>query len=138
MQGAFASQAARFYLDHGFTTIRDAGGSPPALARAIDSGEIPGPRLFPSGAIISQTAGHGDMRERHEEHQGLGNLSPYLGGKLAVIADGVDQTLMATRENLKSGATQIKIMGGGGGVSEYDPIHTLQPSPVWSRTACAA
>ncbi|MEO1201382.1 MAG: amidohydrolase family protein [Pseudomonadota bacterium] len=138
VQGAFAGIVARFYLDHGFTTIRDAGGSPPALARAIDSGEIPGPRLFPSGAIISQTAGHGDMRERHEGHPGLGNLSPYLGGELTVIADGVDRTLMATRENLKNGATQIKIMGGGGVASEYDPIHTLQPSPAEIRAAVQA
>jgi len=55
-----------------------------------------------------------------------------------VLADGVDQTLMAARENLKAGATQIKIMGGGGVMSEFDPIHSLQPSPAEIRAAVQA
>ena len=55
-----------------------------------------------------------------------------------VLADGVDQTLMAVRENLKAGATQIKIMGGGGVMSEFDPIHSLQPSPDEIRAAVQA
>ena len=138
VQGAFAAKVASFYLDHGFTTVRDAGGTSPGLARAFRSGEIEGPRLFPSGAVISQTAGHGDFRERHESHPLLQGGSPYLGGRSAVLADGVDQTLAAVRENLKNGATQIKIMGGGGVMSEFDPIHTLQPSPDEIRAAVQA
>ncbi len=138
VQGAFAAKVASFYLDHGFTTIRDAGGTTPALARAFDSGEIEGPRLFASGAIISQTAGHGDFRQRHEPHPSLQGASPYMSGRLSVLADGVDQTLAAVRENLKNGATQIKIMGGGGVMSEFDPIHTLQPSPAEIRAAVQA
>jgi imidazolonepropionase-like amidohydrolase len=58
--GARSVAAARFFLDHGFTTIRDAGGTHPDLARAFNSGQLYGPRVFPSGAIVSQTAGHGD------------------------------------------------------------------------------
>lgn len=136
--GAFATDAARFFLDHGFTTIRDAGGTHPELARAINSGALPGPRVFPSGAIVTQTAGHGDWRDRDDPHPSHNRSSPYLAGDNAIIADGVDQTLVAVRENLKNGATQIKIMGGGGVMSEFDPIHTLQPSPAEIRAAVQA
>ena len=138
VQGAFAAKVASYYLDHGFTTVRDAGGTTPGLARAFASGEIEGPRLFPSGAVVSQTAGHGDFRERHEAHPFLEGGSPYMGGRNSIIADGVDQTLAAVRENLKNGATQVKIMGGGGVMSEFDPIHTLQPSPAEIRAAVQA
>ncbi len=138
VQGAFAAKVASYYLDHGFTTVRDAGGTTPGLARAFASGELEGPRLFPSAAVITQTAGHGDWRERHEPHPFLESASPYVGGRSAVIADGVAQTLAAVRENLKNGATQIKIMGGGGVMSDYDPIHTLQPSPEEIRAAVQA
>ncbi len=138
--GVYAGEAARFYLDSGFTTVRDAGGTHPDFALAIESGDIYGPRVFPSGAIISQTAGHGDFRLRHELHPVLqpsgGNA--YMPHNEAVLADGVDQTLMAVRENLRLGATQIKIMGGGGVSSQYDPIHTLQPSPAEIRAAVQA
>lgn len=136
--GAFAADAARFFLDHGFTTIRDAGGTHPDLARAINSGALQGPRVFPSGAIVTQTAGHGDWRDRDDPHPAHTGGSPYLPGDNAVIADGVDPTLVAVRENLKNGATQIKIMGGGGVMSEFDPIHTLQPSPAEIRAAVQA
>jgi imidazolonepropionase-like amidohydrolase len=136
--GANAAAMARHYLDSGFTTIRDAGGTHPDFARAIESGLIYGPRLFPSGAVISQTAGHGDFRAPHDPHPTLVGGSPYLKSGGSILADGVDQTLMAARENLKAGATQIKIMGGGGVMSEFDPIHSLQPSPAEIRAAVQA
>ena len=136
--GASAAAMARFYLDSGFTTIRDAGGTHPDFARAIEAGLVYGPRLFPSGAVISQTAGHGDFRAPHDPHPTLESGSPYLEAGSSVLADGVDQTLMAVRENLKAGATQIKIMGGGGVMSEFDPIHSLQPSPAEIRAAVQA
>jgi imidazolonepropionase-like amidohydrolase len=136
--GARSVAAAKFFLDHGFTTIRDAGGTHPDLARAFNSGELYGPRVFPSGAIVSQTAGHGDWRMPHEPNPSHTGGSPYLSADNAIIADGVDATLVAVRENLKNGATQIKIMGGGGVMSDYDPIHTLQPSPAEIRAAVQA
>jgi imidazolonepropionase-like amidohydrolase len=74
----------------------------------------------------------------HERHPTMSGNSSYLGGGESILADGVDQTLMAVRENLKSGATQIKIMGGGGVMSTFDPIHTLQPSPAEIRAAVQA
>jgi imidazolonepropionase-like amidohydrolase len=136
--GARAVAMAKFYLDHGFTTIRDAGGTHPDLARAFNSGQIYGPRVYPSGAVVSQTAGHGDARMPHEANPAHNGGSPYDQGAFGIIADGVDAHLVAVRENLKNGATQIKIMGGGGVMSDYDPIHSLQPSPAEIRAAVQA
>ena len=136
--GAHAANVARFYLDSGFTTVRDAGGTHPDLANAINSGTIYGPRVFPSGAVLSQTGGHGDSRLPHERHPSLEGGSPYVNHGESILVDGVDQWLMAVRENLKAGATQIKIMGGGGVMSAFDPIHSLQPSPAEIRAAVQA
>lgn len=136
--GAVAADVARHFLDSGFTTVRDAGGTHPDLARAIELGTVYGPRVYPSGATLTQTAGHGDWRHRDSPHPSLQGGSPYTDADQAVIVDGVDQHLMAVRENLRFGATQIKIMGGGGVMSEYDPIDSLQPSPEEIRAAVQA
>lgn len=136
--GARATAMAKFYLDNGFTTVRDAGGTHPDLARAFNSGALYGPRVYPSGAVVSQTAGHGDFRMPHEANPVHAHTSPYLAGDFSIVADGVDAHLAAVRENLKNGATQIKIMGGGGVMSDYDPIHSLQPSPAEIRAAVQA
>jgi imidazolonepropionase-like amidohydrolase len=138
--GALTGDAARSYLNSGFTTVRDAGGTHPELARAVERGLFPGPRIFPSGAIVSQTSGHGDFRMPHEKHPTLdgNNVQAELGHGFSILADGVPLTLAAVRENLRHGATQIKIMGGGGVASDYDPIHTLQPSPEEIRAAVQA
>ncbi len=136
--GAIAADVARHFLDSGFTTIRDAGGTHPDLARAFELGTLYGPRVFPSGAILSQTAGHGDWRHQDQPHPTLEGGSPYLFSGQVVIVDGVDQHLMATRENLRNGATQIKIMGGGGVMSQYDPIYSLQPTPSEIRAVVQA
>lgn len=136
--GAVASDVARHFLDSGFTTVRDAGGTHPDLARAIELGTVYGPRVYPSGATLTQTAGHGDWRHRDSPHPTLQEGNPYTDADQAVIVDGVDQHLMAVRENLRFGATQIKIMGGGGVMSEYDPIDSLQPSPAEIRAAVQA
>ena len=136
--GAVANDVARHFLDSGFTTVRDAGGTHPDLARAIELGTVYGPRVFPSGAVLSQTGGHGDWRHASVPNPTLVGGSPYLHSDQAVIVDGVDQHLAAARENLRFGATQIKIMGGGGVMSDYDPIHSLQPSPEEIRAAVQA
>ncbi len=136
--GAVANDVARHFLDSGFTTVRDAGGTHPDLARAIELGTVYGPRVYPSGAVLSQTAGHGDWRHPTIPNPTLGGTSPYIYSDMAVIVDGVDQHLAAVRENLRFGATQIKIMGGGGVMSEYDPIGSLQPTPAEIRAAVQA
>jgi imidazolonepropionase-like amidohydrolase len=126
-------------LMRGFTTVRDVGGPAFGLKMAIDRGVVSGPRIFPSGAMISQTSGHGDFRLLSElprfpdtppnniERQGV-----------ALIADGADAVLRATREQLMKGASQIKIMAGGGVRSLYDPLDTTQFTEREMRAAVEA
>jgi imidazolonepropionase-like amidohydrolase len=119
------------YLADGFTTVRDMGGPTFGLARALDSGRVVGPRLYPSGGFISQTSGHGDFRDRADpgfSFNDAGDLSNFERMGMGMVADGVPEVLKATRLNLRNGATQIKIMGGGGGSSRFDPIDTTQYS----------
>ena len=119
------------FLMDGFTSVRDMGGPLFATRRAIDQGLIPGPRLYPSGAFISQTSGHGDFRDRSDagmNPESSGDVSNFTRFGLGTIADGVPEVLKATRTNLRNGATQIKIMAGGGGSSRFDPIDTTQYS----------
>ncbi len=122
-----AGREAGATLMRGFTTIRDAGGPAFGLKMAIDQGVVEGPRIFPSGAMISQTAGHGDFRLLHELPRMPGDPANYLERSgVAAIADGPDEVLRRTREQLMRGASQIKIMAGGGVASLYDPLDTLQ------------
>jgi len=114
-------------LMRGFTSVRDAGGPIFPLKSAIDKGKILGPRIWPSGATISQTAGHGDFRtldERSRRFFGKPSRAELLGATF--IADGRDEILTAVRENLRFGASQIKLMAGGGTSSAYDPIDVTQ------------
>lgn len=118
----------RFLMD-GFTAVRDMGGPAFGLARAIDQGRVVGPRLYPSGGFISQTSGHGDFRDRADLGFSIhdhGDLSNFERMGIGNVVDGVPEALKATRINLRNGATQIKIMGGGGGSSRFDPIDTTQ------------
>ena len=124
---ARATAEARDMLMRGFTAVRDLGG-PMLVARPkIDKGELPGPRIYPSGAMISQTSGHGDSRlptERSRRFFGEISKGEQLGANF--IADGRDEVLTATRENLRAGASQIKVMAGGGAASAYDPLDVSQ------------
>jgi len=120
--------AERFLMD-GFTAVRDMGGPVFGLARAIDKGRVAGPRIFPSGGFISQTSGHGDFRDRADPGFSIhdsSDLSNFERFGMGNVVDGVPEALKATRLNLRNGATQIKIMGGGGGSSRFDPIDTTQ------------
>ncbi|WP_191837296.1 metal-dependent hydrolase family protein [Catellatospora chokoriensis] len=122
-----AGREAERTLLRGFTTVRDAGGPVFALKRAIDEGIVTGPRIYPSGAFISQTAGHGDFRSLLEVPREPGApLTMVERTGTAAIADGVDAVLRATREQLMRGASQIKVMAGGGVASPYDPIDVTQ------------
>jgi imidazolonepropionase-like amidohydrolase len=97
----------------------------------LDQGRVVGPRLYPSGGFISQTSGHGDFRDRADpgfSFRDAGDLSNFERMGIGNVADGVPEVLKATRLNLRNGATQIKIMGGGGGSSRFDPIDTTQYS----------
>jgi imidazolonepropionase-like amidohydrolase len=113
-------------LQRGFTTIRDAGGADGGLAEAVEQGLVRGPRIFPSGSALSQTGGHGDTRPRT---QSVITCACCEGGAaLSRIADGVTECRRAARDELRKGATQIKILASGGVASPYDPIWNLQYS----------
>lgn len=123
-----AGREAEATLQRGFTTIRDAGGPVFGLKRAIDEGIITGPRIYPSGSLISQTGGHGDFRAIYEEPRpfdccGLTHTEE-IGA--AIIADGADAVTVAARNNLRLGASQIKLMTGGGVASLYDRLQDTQ------------
>ncbi len=122
-----AGQEAGNTLMRGFTSVRDLGGPSFGLKKAIDDGTINGPRIWPSGSIISQTSGHGDFRTVNERPVLLGGClhhSEEIGG--ATIADGKEAVLVAVRENLKRGASQIKLTAGGGVSSVFDPLDVSQ------------
>ena len=121
-----AGQESGATLMRGFTTIRDLGGPAFGLKLAIDQGVIPGPRIYPSGAFISQTGGHGDFRWPYEVPKAAGDLSHSERGGVAAIADSPDEVRLRAREQLRQGATQIKLMAGGGVASPYDPLDVTQ------------
>lgn len=134
-----AAQVAEATLMRGFTTVRDMGGPVRGLRRAIEEGQYPGPRIFPSGAMISQTGGHGDFRLPHEIPRAPNvPLSHTEQTRTAAIADGPDEVLRRVREQLMLGATQIKLMAGGGVTSVYDPLDATQYTPDEIRTAVVA
>jgi len=122
-----AGKQATATLMRGFTTVRDCGGPTFGLKRAIDEGVVPGPRIYPAGAMITQTAGHGDFRFPTEIPSdpccGLSHIEK-VGG--AAIADGVDAVLKVCREQLMLGASHLKLMAGGGVASAYDPLDVTQ------------
>lgn len=134
-----AAQEARRTLMRGVTSVRDVGGPAFALQRAIDEGIVDGPRIFPAGAMISQTSGHGDFRLRHEVPRGSNTpLSEQERQGVAAIADGEDEVLRRTREQLMLGASQIKLMAGGGVASLYDPLDSTQFTERELRAAVEA
>ena len=122
-------QAARILegmLQRGFTTVRDAAGADGGLAEAVEQGLVRSPRICPSGLALSQTGGHGDVRPRTQSVETCACCAGGLAGSR--IADGVVECRRAARDELRKGATQIKIMVSGGVASPYDPIWNLQYS----------
>ncbi len=110
-------------LEMGFTSVRDAGGIDGGFAQAVAEGYIRGPRILPSGSPISQTGGHGDWRQRFQE----GPLQA-IPGLLAMpaICDGPEEVRKAARQQLRRGATQLKVMAAGGAMSPADELNTTQ------------
>ena len=118
-----AGAEASATLMRGFTTIRDLGGPSFGLKRAIDEGVVPGPRIYPSGAIITVTSGHGDFRQFFDVPRTIGGVRSrieQLGG--AMIADSPDEVRLRVREQLMQGASQIKLTAGGGVASPFSPL----------------
>jgi imidazolonepropionase-like amidohydrolase len=134
-----AGAEATATLMRGFTTIRDLGGPSFDLKRAIDEGLLPGPRIYPSGAVITITSGHGDFRQ-------LSDLPRTIGGMLArveqlggsIIADSPDEVRLRTREQLMQGASQIKLTAGGGVASPFSPLDVSTFTEAELRAAVEA
>lgn len=118
-----AAAEATATLMRGFTTVRDMGGPSFALKRAIDDGLLPGPRIYPSGAMLTVTSGHGDFRQRSDLPRTLGghvSRIEQIGG--SAIADSPDEVRLRAREQFMQGATQIKLTAGGGVASPFSPL----------------
>src|SRR5262249_26301818 len=135
-----AADEAKDTLMRGFTTVRDVGGPVFGLKRAIDDGTMVGPRVFPSGAMITVTSGHGDFRQLSDLPRQIGG-PPTRGEQLGgfAIADSPDEVRVRTREQLMQGASQIKLTAGGGVSSPFSPIDvgTFTPAEVHSAVEAA-
>ena len=120
-----AGAEATATLMRGFTTVRDLGGPVFSLKRAIDEGLLPGPRIYPSGAVITVTSGHGDFRQFSDLPRRPGHLShgEELGG--FAVADSPDEVRLRVREQLMQGASQIKLTAGGGVASPFSPLDAV-------------
>jgi imidazolonepropionase-like amidohydrolase len=125
-------------LMRGFTTVRDVGGPVFGLKSAIDSGVIAGPRIYPSGAFITVTSGHGDFRRLSELPRTIGTLSrmEQVGGSM--VADSPDEVRLRVREQLMQGASQIKLTAGGGVSSPFSPIDVSTFTEAELRAAVEA
>jgi len=134
-----AAKTAEQTLMRGFTSVRDLGGPVFGLKKAIDMGLYNGPRIWPSGAFISQTGGHGDFRLPNEVPR-LANSGPIYSERVnaSIVADNPDDVRRATREQLMLGASQIKLMAGGGVSSSYDPLDVSQYTEAEIRAAVEA
>jgi imidazolonepropionase-like amidohydrolase len=133
-----ATRAAEDMLMRGFTSIRDLGGPVFGLKRGIDLGLVPGPRIWPSGAFISQSGGHGDFRLPNELPAAPGSFSFSERVGAAAIADSPDAVRTRVREQLALGASQIKLMAGGGVSSSFDPLDVTQYTVPELRAAVEA
>jgi imidazolonepropionase-like amidohydrolase len=118
-----AAAEATATLMRGFTTVRDLGGPAFGLKRAIDEGITAGPRIYPAGAIITITGGHGDFRQLYELPRTIGGMRTRMeqvGG--SIVADSPDEVRLRTREQLMQGASHVKLTAGGGVASPHSPL----------------
>ena len=120
------ARMAEMYLMQGFTTVRDAGGGNGGLRRAIDSGQIPGPRYYPSGAFLSTRGGHADFANFTSP---VGESTNFSRLNMAQEVDSVADVQKYGRNNFRMGATQLKFMQSGGVVSAFDPWQLVAGSP---------
>lgn len=123
--GIHGTRMAEMYLMQGFTTVRDAGGANGGLRRAIDSGQIAGPRFYPSGAFLGTRGGHADFANFTAPPGSETNFSRL---NMAQEVDNPGDVQKFGRNNFRMGATQLKYMQSGGVVSAFDPWQLLAGS----------
>jgi imidazolonepropionase-like amidohydrolase len=134
-----AGDEATDTLMRGFTTVRDVGGPAFGLKRAIDEGIVRGPRIYPSGAMITVTSGHGDFRQLTDLPRTIGGTltrMEQIGG--AIVADSPDEVRVRVREQLMQGASQVKLTAGGGVSSPFSPIDVTTFTEAELRAAVEA
>lgn len=137
--GAVTAARVEGMLMNGFTTIVDVGGPAKYMQNIVEAGLVPGPRIFTAEALITQTSGHGDFRNLNEK-------PPYMTGGtnndydyyVSYLADSPDEVRRGVRENLRKGATHIKLTVSGGVSSNFDPLHSLQFTPAEVKAAVEA
>ena len=134
-----AAMEVKSYLESGVTTIREMGGPAVGLKIAIDKGYIPGPRVYPSGTMITQTSGHMDFRNPNHLPMEMGGAAPLIEMMgTGTLADGPDEVRKATREQLANGATQIKLAVTGSVTGTKDPIFVAEYTVAEIRAAVEA
>jgi imidazolonepropionase-like amidohydrolase len=134
-----AAAEATDTLMRGFTTVRDVGGPVFGLKAAIDEGIVNGPRIYPSGAVITVTSGHGDFRQLTDLPRTIGGMltrMEQVGGSM--VADSPDEVRVRTREQLMQGASQVKLTAGGGVSSPFSPIDVSTFTEAELRAAVEA
>jgi imidazolonepropionase-like amidohydrolase len=134
-----AADEATATLMRGFTTVRDVGGPVFGLKRAIDEGIVKGPRIYPSGAMITVTSGHGDFRQLTDLPRTIGGMltrMEQIGG--ALVADSPDEVRVRVREQLMQGASQVKLTAGGGVSSPFSPNDVMTFTEAELRAAVEA
>jgi imidazolonepropionase-like amidohydrolase len=134
-----AAAEATDTLMRGFTTVRDVGGPVFGLKTAIDEGIVNGPRIYPSGAVITVTSGHGDFRQLTDLPRTIGGMltrMEQVGG--AMVADSPDEVRVRVREQLMHGASQVKLTAGGGVSSPFSPIDVSTFTAAELRAAVEA
>ena len=134
-----AGDEATDTLMRGFTTVRDVGGPVFGLKRAIDEGIVKGPRIYPSGAMITVTSGHGDFRQLTDLPRTIGGMltrMEQIGGTM--VADSPDEVRVRAREQLMQGASQVKLTAGGGVSSPFSPIDVTTFTEAELRAAVEA
>lgn len=118
-----ATVESRNTLLRGFTSVRDLGGPAFPLKQAIDDGLVAGPRIYPSGPMITTTGGHGDLRALSDLPRSPGGpLSAVERSGGAAIADNEGEVSLRAREQLLQGASQLKLVAGGGVSSPRSPL----------------
>lgn len=130
----------REMLHRGVTTVRDMAGPTFGLKTAIDRGHIPGPRVYPSGAMITMYAGHMDYRNPNYLPRELGGpaASPIELMGIGMLANSPDQVRTAARQQLAQGATQIKLSTSGSVTGVADPIDVVEFSAEEIKAAVDA
>ncbi|MCH8071962.1 MAG: amidohydrolase family protein [Proteobacteria bacterium] len=109
-----AAMYAKRTLEAGFTVVRNLGDAfnvTVALRKAIEAGDVPGPRIFTAAKGLASTGGHGDPTNGWAAHFGA-DPGPKDG-----VVNSPEDARKAVRQRYKDGADWIKITATGGVLS---------------------